>query len=126
MRIFTKTTVVIIATLLFIGSCIYRAAVTAAQSQPQQPYLSANQQAGQFPTLVNLSCTGCHGPGKTLPDLHGEKFHKDAHSAQDASIHGGQRPLHRLPHCKRGHDDDIPGGGPAIDRQPREHGTNMR
>jgi cytochrome b subunit of formate dehydrogenase len=36
---------------------------------------------------VNLDCAGCHGPGKTLPNLAGEKFHKDAHGAMAGSIH---------------------------------------
>jgi cytochrome b subunit of formate dehydrogenase/nitrate/TMAO reductase-like tetraheme cytochrome c subunit len=59
-------------------------------NQPQgqsEPYLSANQQKGEFPTSIELNCSGCHGAGKTLPNLGGDQFHKDAHGAMTASIH---------------------------------------
>jgi len=87
MRSYVKTAAIIIAAVMLVGSYFYRWAVTNAQVPPAQQYMSANQQAGQFPTSIGLSCQGCHGPGTTLPDLKGEKFHKDAHSALDVSIH---------------------------------------
>jgi cytochrome b subunit of formate dehydrogenase/nitrate/TMAO reductase-like tetraheme cytochrome c subunit len=34
-----------------------------------------------------LNCQECHGPGKTLPYLGGELFHKDAHSAYSDGFH---------------------------------------
>ena len=87
MKTYIKAAVLIGALLLWGGFSFYRLARTFAQNQPAEPYLSANQQKGEFPSNVNLECTGCHGPGKTLPNLGGEKFHKDAHGALDQSIH---------------------------------------
>ena len=69
-------------------SCLYPAVDTYDRPDPgaAPPYLTTGQQS-QFPTSVGLSCQGCHGPGKTLPNLAGEKFHKDAHGAIASSIH---------------------------------------
>ncbi|HRA40288.1 MAG TPA: hypothetical protein PK108_07000, partial [Pyrinomonadaceae bacterium] len=39
------------------------------------------------PAEPKLDCAGCHGPGRSLPYLAGEKFHKEAHVAMDSSIH---------------------------------------
>ena len=72
-----------------IAGWLYRTELISAQNQ-SPPYMTANQQAGDFPTLVNLNCAGCHGAGKTLPNLGGELFHKDAHKALDQSVHGGR------------------------------------
>ena len=82
-----KAAVIICALLVWAVFSYYRNAETHAQNQPQEPYKSANQQQEQFPTSVNLECTGCHGPGKSIPNLGGEKFHNDAHGALEASIH---------------------------------------
>ena len=87
MKTYIKAAVLILALLVWGGFSFYRLARTFAQNQPNEPYLSANQQKGEFPSNVNLECTGCHGPGKTLPNLGGERFHKDAHGALDQSIH---------------------------------------
>jgi formate dehydrogenase gamma subunit len=35
----------------------------------------------------SLDCTGCHGPGKTLPYLGGDHFHTDARHAYDHGFH---------------------------------------
>jgi len=82
-----KTTIIICFSLIWAAFYFYDSALSSAQSQSEQPYLSANQQQGQFPTNVNLDCSGCHGAGKTLPNIGGEQFHKDAHGAIIASIH---------------------------------------
>jgi len=87
MKTYLKAALVI-CSLLFLAAVYFWPDEMLAQNQPNQPYLSANQQQAQFPSSVNLDCTGCHGPGKKLPDLKGERFHKDAHSAFDQSIHG--------------------------------------
>ena len=65
-----------------IAGWLYRTELISAQNQ-SPPYMTANQQAGDFPTLVNLNCAGCHGAGKTLPNLGGELFRNDAHKALD-------------------------------------------
>lgn len=82
-----KVAVVMCALIAWVVISYYRGAETHAQNQAKEPYQSANQQQTQFPTNVGLDCTGCHGPGKPLPNLGGEKFHKDAHGAMGASIH---------------------------------------
>ncbi len=87
MRSYLKAVAIILFLMLLAGSFFYRAVTIRAQDPPEQPYLSANQQKGEFPTNINLQCAGCHGPGKSLPDLKGEQFHKDAHGALDQSIH---------------------------------------
>jgi len=51
-----------------------------------QGYLSANQQANQFPSNLNLNCGGCHGQGK-VPEMNGKLFHVDSHTALDQSVH---------------------------------------
>jgi len=35
----------------------------------------------------SLDCSGCHGPGKKLPYLGGDRFHVDAHNAYDHGFH---------------------------------------
>lgn len=89
MRNYLKAAFIICFLLLWATFYLYRSVETQAQNQAAQPpYLSANQQKNEFPSNINLQCQGCHGPGKTLPNLGGEKFHKDAHAAYDESIHG--------------------------------------
>jgi cytochrome b subunit of formate dehydrogenase len=92
MRTYLKFVVVLtFAGLILAGGLFIRSQSFAQPPEKQAPqptpYLSANQQAQEFPTLVNLQCQGCHGKGKTLPNLGGEQFHKDAHGALDKSIH---------------------------------------
>ena len=81
-----KIAVIAVFVLLAVGAYLSRSIATSAQNA-QDPYLTANQQAGEFPTRVNLDCAGCHGAGKKLPELGGEKFHKDSHGAMANSIH---------------------------------------
>jgi cytochrome b subunit of formate dehydrogenase len=97
MKTYIKIAVMVCMLLIFGAFFVYRTVETRAQDQlgtptpnlsNQPPYVSANQQKGEFPSNVNLNCQGCHGPGKTLPNLGGEVFHKDAHAAFDASVHG--------------------------------------
>lgn len=92
MRSYLKVTF-ILCTLLF-GAFIslYRSIETWAQSNRGEPFQTAAQQRDSFPTNVNLECSGCHGAGKTLPNLAGEKFHKDAHGYMDSSIHSKPGP----------------------------------
>ena len=98
MRSYIKLTAMVGVLLIGAVLLIYRSFATEVltqqrqplqqqQQQGQEPYLSANQQKNEFPSNVNLQCAGCHGAGKTLPNLGGEKFHKDAHGALDQSIH---------------------------------------
>ncbi len=70
------------------GFYLYRSEIILAQNPSPTPYLSANQQQSQFPSVLNLECSGCHGTGKSIPFLGGEQFHKDAHGALDLSAHG--------------------------------------
>lgn len=64
----------------------YFAIVGYAQDQPSN--ISPNPQRNQFPTSVHLQCNECHGPGRTLPNLGGEQFHKDVHTGITSSSHG--------------------------------------
>jgi|CXWL01.1.fsa_nt_gi cytochrome b subunit of formate dehydrogenase/nitrate/TMAO reductase-like tetraheme cytochrome c subunit len=86
MGIYLKAAVIICFILAGATFYFYRPGETRAQN-PAKPYLSANQQQSQFPTNLNLECSGCHNAGKPIPYLGGEQFHKDAHGAFDVSIH---------------------------------------
>ena len=81
-----KTATIICFLLAGTAFYLYRSIESTAQNTPAGGP-SANQQANHFPTNVNLDCAGCHGPGKAIPNLGGELFHKDTHSALDTSIH---------------------------------------
>ncbi|MEQ1606266.1 MAG: cytochrome b/b6 domain-containing protein [Pyrinomonadaceae bacterium] len=87
MRPYLKTLILVLFFVLWVGFSLFRSSEIEAQNTPSQPYLTANQQANQFPTSVNLDCAGCHGAGKTLPYMAGVQFHKDSHSALENSIH---------------------------------------
>lgn len=87
MRTYIKLVVVVAFLGLLAGTYVFRTLTAEAQNR-QEPYLSANQQKDQFPSNLNLDCAGCHGPGKTAPNLAGEQFHKDTHPAYDVSVHG--------------------------------------
>lgn len=87
MRTYFKLTVILLFLFLWAFLNFYQIAATKAQTASPSPYFSANQQSSDFPTVVGLECAGCHGPGKTLPNLGGEKFHKDAHGAYATSVH---------------------------------------
>ncbi|MBS1795588.1 MAG: cytochrome b/b6 domain-containing protein [Acidobacteria bacterium] len=54
-------------------------APTAAQDK--------NKDEKKDPSKTELNCSGCHVPGKTMPNLAGEKFHKDVHNDYDVSYH---------------------------------------
>lgn len=86
MRAFIKAAITICFLLVWAALNLYRSDGANAQ-KISDPYLPANQQQREFPTIVELQCDGCHGPGKTLPNLGGEKFHKDAHGVFGGSIH---------------------------------------
>lgn len=128
MRSYLKAAVVICVLLVWATSYLYRSVETEAQNVPQQPYLSANQQQSQFPTNVNLDCTGCHGPGRTLPNLAGEQFHKDAHGAMDSSIHARTGPKGRpAPRCTDCHtiNGDMTTALPAENPKSTVNRANM-
>lgn len=74
----------------FAGAFLAISAVFSLDLGPR----SAAQDAPPVPPVgprshnVKLECSGCHGPGTTLPKLgEGEQFHKDAHRQYSASIH---------------------------------------
>lgn len=93
MRSYIKAGVIVFFIILGMAMYFYRSSETTAQNlPPAQAVPTGNLQQGQFPTSVNLDCAGCHGPGKTLPYLAGEQFHKDTHSALDTSIHSKMGP----------------------------------
>ncbi|MBV9242993.1 MAG: hypothetical protein JO314_13395 [Acidobacteria bacterium] len=90
-----KVLVTICVVLFGVGIYLCRGYFVSAQPNAQPParstpteqnYLSANQQKNEFPTLVNLNCQGCHLGGK-IPDIKGDKFHKDARTALEQSVH---------------------------------------
>ena len=60
----------------------------ADRSKAQSPP-SAGQSTAQTETATKpqLQCTGCHGPGKTLPYLGGAQFHSAPHTEYDRSFH---------------------------------------
>jgi len=87
MKTYLKAVAIISFLLVWAAFYFHQSPAAEAQSQPQQPAVSGNKQQGQFPSRVNLECSGCHGPGKNLPYIAGQLFHKDTHSAMDTSIH---------------------------------------
>ena len=87
MKPYIKAVIIVCFLLVWGAVCFYRSDEIKAQNISAQPYSSTVPQRAQFPTNVNLECSGCHGPGKSLPYLAGEQFHKDAHGAIDSSIH---------------------------------------
>ena len=86
MRTYLKVVIIVSFILVLSGIYFFRPFSAQAQMPAQPPPAPANLHA-QFPTSVELDCAGCHGAGKTLPNLGGDKFHKDAHAATDSSIH---------------------------------------
>jgi formate dehydrogenase gamma subunit len=85
MKSYVKIAVIVCALVFGAALSLSHLVLTRAQDRP--PTRSVEQQRAQFPTNLNLDCAGCHGPGKTLPYLGGELFHKDAHGALATSIH---------------------------------------
>lgn len=75
--------------LLLLCSLFQFAERSAAQSQslaspsPTPPAAPTNQSA----TKPDLLCSGCHGPGKTLPYLGDALFHSAPHGEYDRSFH---------------------------------------
>ncbi len=88
---FAAITLILLFSLFFAASYFYRPDVTVAQSQPEKP--SANNNAA--PTVAAtpgevklvMQCEQCHGAGKTLPFLGGDKFHKEPHRDYDLGFH---------------------------------------
>ena len=73
--------------LLWAAFYFFSSNQTQVEAQPNQPQQTTND-VGQKPqSNVVLECGGCHGAGKTLPNLGGEQFHKDAHNAILGSVH---------------------------------------
>jgi nitrate/TMAO reductase-like tetraheme cytochrome c subunit len=62
----------------------YVSASFAQDQQPAQKPAPAPTEAAPRPAL---DCQGCHGPGKTLPFLGGELFHKGAHKDYGDGFH---------------------------------------
>lgn len=87
---FVTIAMILLFSLFFAASYFYRPEVIEAQSQPGPS--SANTNAaptGTAPSEVKLvmQCEQCHGAGKTLPFLGGEKFHKEPHRDYDLGFH---------------------------------------
>jgi formate dehydrogenase gamma subunit len=87
MKSYIKAIVTITFLFVAVAFAIFRSVESNAQNQPDPPKRSINQERAVFPTNVNLECSGCHGPGKSLPFLAGQQFHTDAHSSVNTSIH---------------------------------------
>ncbi len=81
-----KTAVILLFLTIGTSFYFYQSSASSAQNA-NGTFPSGNRQATQFPSNINLNCAGCHGPGVTTPNLAGEQFHKDTHSALDSSIH---------------------------------------
>lgn len=81
---------VVIVFCFLLASAVFfflRSDFIQAQNQPAPP--PANQTSRQ----VKLECSGCHGPGTTLPKLgEGELFHRDAHRQLPTSVHAKIQP----------------------------------
>ncbi|MBP6002253.1 MAG: cytochrome b/b6 domain-containing protein [Pyrinomonadaceae bacterium] len=92
MKTYLKSAAIIAFLLIWATFYFYDSAATEAQNVQVQPNLTGNRQQTQFPSNVNLDCAGCHGPGKNLPYIAGEQFHKDTHSALSTSIHNKLAP----------------------------------
>jgi hypothetical protein len=56
---------------------------SAASPQPTPSATPSNQTS----TKPDLLCSGCHGPGKSLPYLGGALFHSAPHNEYDRSFH---------------------------------------
>ena len=61
----------------------------ADRSEAQSPPAGTRQSTPQTATATKpeLQCSGCHGPGKTLPYLGGAQFHSVPHTGYDRSFH---------------------------------------
>lgn len=122
-----KTGILICFLIAGVSFYFYVTLGSQAQNAPG-PYQTANQQASQFPTNINLDCAGCHGPGKTTPNLSGEQFHKDAHGAHDLSIHAKIGPNGTpVASCKACHtvNGDMTTALPAENPQSTVNRANM-
>ena len=86
MKTYLKAAFLILFVIFWAAIYLLRPAGISAQPEPLPTMAPANLHQ-QFPTSLNLDCAGCHGPGKTLPNLGGQQFHKDAHAATGTSIH---------------------------------------
>ena len=87
MNFYLKLTAILL--FLLFGATVYFSDIFATRAQNQLNQTQQTNGSGEQKTQprVVLECSGCHGAGKTLPNLGGEQFHKDAHQAVGASIH---------------------------------------
>ncbi|QQS39723.1 MAG: hypothetical protein IPM63_10070 [Acidobacteriota bacterium] len=67
---------IILPVLLFFAGTPF----SVAQNRPDPP-------KGESNGKIRLECSGCHGPGTTLPNLAGDKFHKEPHREYDSGVH---------------------------------------
>lgn len=85
--------VVILLFLLATAATLLTDSPRAGAQQPQPPAAPPAattppaSTVNEPPVRVSLDCAGCHGPGKSLPYLAGDRFHKDAHAAYDTGWH---------------------------------------
>lgn len=80
--------IVLLFALFFLVSYLSRPELTEAESQTVavNSNNAPSEKPAPEPKLV-MQCDSCHGVGKTLPFLAGEKFHKDSHKEYDAGFH---------------------------------------
>jgi cytochrome b subunit of formate dehydrogenase/nitrate/TMAO reductase-like tetraheme cytochrome c subunit len=92
MRFYTKIGVIVSLLLLWAIGYVYTSRGTPAEAQPaDRPEATTGQPAASPPKVV-LDCAGCHGAGKTLPNMGGQQFHKEIHQSITASIHAKLKP----------------------------------
>jgi cytochrome b subunit of formate dehydrogenase/nitrate/TMAO reductase-like tetraheme cytochrome c subunit len=90
-RIISVAAVLLFLTLLVISQ-VTKSSRAQTQGNPSTsvtptPPAASKGADSNVPFKYPLSCQGCHGPGKTLPYLAGELFHKEPHGAYDQSTH---------------------------------------
>jgi formate dehydrogenase gamma subunit len=84
MKQYLSISIVLLFLLIFSASYIYRP--TAIEAQIQSNSDSKNDGA-QDNLKVEMKCEACHGTGKSLPYLGGERFHKEAHHDFEKGFH---------------------------------------
>ncbi|MBK8147126.1 MAG: cytochrome b/b6 domain-containing protein [Acidobacteria bacterium] len=84
---YASIAIVLLFLLFFSASYFYRPTLIEAQAQSAVSNSNtADVKAPNDPKLV-MQCESCHGTGKTLPFLAGEKFHKEPHKEYDLGFH---------------------------------------
>lgn len=79
-----KLILITVFLLLTAISFLFRSKITQAQTPGLTNGVSRN---------IKLECSGCHGPGTTLPKLgEGEQFHREPHHQYSESIHAKIQP----------------------------------